>query len=159
MGKFSTILLVLYITYYGGNIVYDLFLKKEKKNKDSEALEEFDLSQYAEDNAENVASVEIDEVESIKTPTDNDEFVVDEKTVEQAPNLDEMRRKFEAEQDIEDTWNGTSKEENREDDKKRRQREIRERNREYFRKMLEKAETSVQLVGNVSGQKVYQSMI
>jgi hypothetical protein len=50
MLKYSFILLVAYFLYYAGNIVYDLFLKKEKIVH-TDATEEFSLADFADNEA------------------------------------------------------------------------------------------------------------
>ena len=47
MIKYSLILLAVYFLYYAGNIVYDLFLKKEKTVQ-TDSVEEFTGKQYGE---------------------------------------------------------------------------------------------------------------
>ena len=103
MIKYSLILLAVYFLYYAGNIVYDLFLKKEKTVQ-TDSVEEFSLADFAQ--SENIppSSVRIEDVENIRTPKS---FLKSEiptaqaqNTFEENPDLEELRRRFESEQDL-----------------------------------------------------------
>ena len=67
MLKYSLILLGAYLLYYAGNIVYDLFLKKEK-TLHTDATEEFSLADFAESESLPPSSIGIEDVENIRTP-------------------------------------------------------------------------------------------
>ena len=103
MLKYSLILLGAYFLYYAGNIVYDLFLKKEKTIP-TDATEEFSLADFAQSENLPRSSVGIEDVENIRTPKS---FLKSEiptaqaqNTFEENPDLEELRRRFESEQDL-----------------------------------------------------------
>lgn len=66
-GKLIGIIVVLYVLYYAGNIIYDLFLKKEKVIEGDEELEEFHGEVRPEQSE--VVQVSQDEVEEINMPS------------------------------------------------------------------------------------------
>jgi hypothetical protein len=68
MIKIFITILAVYLLYYAGNILYDLFLKKDTVLKDEEG-EEFALAAFAEVNTNEIIEVNIDDVEQLSTPT------------------------------------------------------------------------------------------
>ena len=60
MGKFVTILIILYVLYYAGNIIYDLYIKKEKVEEVEEEVVSIDGLETQED----IKQVKIDDVEN-----------------------------------------------------------------------------------------------
>lgn len=103
MLKYTLLLLLIYVLYYLGMILYDLFLKKEK-TKAEDLPEEYALSGLVISPVENIKSVEIEDVENLKTPESyqKDIFrITDQESNEEEPlDLEEIRKRFEAEQDI-----------------------------------------------------------
>ena len=103
MLKYSLILLGAYLLYYAGNIVYDLFLKKEK-TLHTDATEEFSLADFAESESLPPSSIGIEDVENIRTPKSflKSEIQISQvqNTFEENPDLEELRRRFESEQDL-----------------------------------------------------------
>lgn len=103
MLKYSLILIGIYVLYYAGNIIYDLFLKKEKTVVTDES-EEFSLISFAKTESPPESRIEIDDVENIRTPKSfqkaNAPISIDPSTVFEKPDLEEMRRKFEAEEEL-----------------------------------------------------------
>ena len=98
MIKYSLILLAVYFLYYAGNIVYDLFLKKEKTVQ-TDSVEEFSLADFAQ--SENIppSSVRIEDVENIRTPKSflKSELPLsspNQRSFEENPDLEELRRRF-----------------------------------------------------------------
>jgi hypothetical protein len=63
MLKYSLILIGIYVLYYGGNIVYDLFLKKRKQPL---PMKEFSLVSFAKTESPPESRIEIDDVENIE---------------------------------------------------------------------------------------------
>ena len=61
MAKFIIILLVLYVIYYTGNIVYDLFIKKDN-SLITEESDVFSIMEFEEQNRDDVTSVGIEDV-------------------------------------------------------------------------------------------------
>lgn len=103
MLKYTLLLLMLYVLYYLGMILYDLFLKKEK-TKAEDLPEEYVLSGLVISPVENLKSVEIEDVENLKTPESYHKDIfrsTDQESNEEEPlDLKEIRKRFEAEQDI-----------------------------------------------------------
>ena len=185
MIKYSLILLVAYFLYYVGNIVYDLFLKKEKISE-VDMTEEFSLTDISKSDNQPSVQVGIEDVESVKTPKS---FLKKEinpaenpNSMEENPSLDELRRRFEAEQDIDEifpTQNNSEKEpENKEEkdpekssekdnlpnqninengEKSKIKPTIKKENQ--WKDFLNLAETTVKMVANLDGHKVYHSIV
>ncbi|HFK5538401.1 TPA: hypothetical protein ACGZ96_003565 [Elizabethkingia anophelis] len=154
MEKIVIIITVLYVLYYAGNIIYDLLLKKEIIVVTDES-EEFTLSDFADQNKEEVQGVGIEDVENLNTPksfTANSEVIsIKDDSPEERPGMDRWREKFEAEENI-DQYDShpqapiiSPKEE-----------KPISKNTDW-KKMLNLAETSVQVIANNNGHKVYQS--
>lgn len=103
MIKISLSILTVYLIYYAGNILYDLFLKKEKEVY-KEETEEFSLSGISQQYEGSTQNVGIDDVENIKTPKSfgNRELIsiINEES-EERPDLLYLKEKYESEQDIE----------------------------------------------------------
>ena len=178
MLKYSFILLAVYFLYYAGNIVYDLFLKKEK-TLHTDATEEFSLADFAESESLPPSSIGIEDVENIRTPKS---FLKTEiptaqvqNTFEENPDLEELRRRFESEQDLdgfddvekpiknvtENTESIQSK--NNENHQNQIQEEqglsIQKSNRNKWYQLLNLAETSVQMISHNDGYKIYHSIM
>ena len=178
MLKYSFILLAVYFLYYAGNVVYDLFLKKEK-TVHTDDTEEFSLADFAQSESLPPSSVGIEDVENIRTPKS---FLKSEiptaqaqNTFEENPDLEELRRRFESEQDLdgfddvekpiknvtENTESIQSK--NNENHQNQIQEEqglsIQKSNRNKWNQLLNLAETSVQMISHNDGYKVYHSIM
>ena len=178
MLKYSFILLVAYFLYYAGNIVYDLFLKKEKIVH-TDATEEFSLADFAQSESLPPSSVGIEDVENIRTPKSflKSEIPISkaQNTFEKNPDLEELRRRFESEQDIdgfdndeEPVKNTTENTEviqskNNENYQNQIQEEqassIQKSNRNKWHQLLNLAETSVQMISHNDGYKIYHSIM
>ena len=178
MLKYSFILLSVYFLYYAGNVVYDLFLKKEK-TVHTDATEEFSLADFAQSESLPPSSIGIEDVENIRIPKS---FLKSEiptaqaqKTFEENSDLDELRRRFESEQDIdgfdnddEPVKNTTENTEvvqskNNENYQNQIQEEqassIQKSNRNKWHQLLNLAETSVQMISHNDGYKIYHSIM
>ena len=181
MIKYSLLLLVAYFLYYAGNIVYDLFLKKEKISE-VDMTEEFSLADISKSDNQPSIQVGIEDVENIKTPKS---FLKKEinpfenpSSFEENPSLDELRKRFEAEQDIDEifpTQNNSEKEVEKEPEKpsdnenfsnqnineigenSKRKTIVKKENQ--WKDFLNLAETTVKMVANFEGHKVYHSLI
>ena len=178
MLKYSFILLAVYFLYYAGNIVYDLFLKKEK-TLHTDATEEFSLADFAQSESLPPSSIGIEDVENIRTPKSflKSEIQVSQvqNTFEENPDLDELRRRFESEQDldgfeqleepIKNTTENTEaiQSKNNENHQNQIQEEqassIQKSNRNKWHQLLNLAETSVQMISHNDGYKTYQSIM
>ena len=178
MLKYSFILLAVYFLYYAGNIVYDLFLKKEK-TLHTDATEEFSLADLGQSESLPPSSIGIEDVENIRTPKSflKSEIQISQvqNTFEENPDLDELRRRFESEQDIdgfdnddepvknvtENTESIQSK--NNENHQNQIQEEqglsIQKSNRNKWYQLLNLAETSVQMISHNDGYKIYHSIM
>ena len=178
MLKYSFILLAVYFLYYAGNVVYDLFLKKEK-TVHTDDTEEFSLADFAQSESLPPSSVGIEDVENIRTPKS---FLKTEiptaqvqNTFEENPDLDELRRRFESEQDL-DGFDDVEKpiknvtenteaiqSKNNENHQNQIQEEpfssIQKSNRNKWHQLLNLAETSVQMISHNDGYKIYHSIM
>ncbi|THV57530.1 hypothetical protein [Chryseobacterium candidae] len=178
MIKYSLILLAAYFLYYAGNILYDLFLKKEKITH-VDLTEEFSLGGFAQTDAEPPSRIGIEDVENVSTPKSFLKKELDFQklsSTNQQPDLEEMRKRFEAEQDIDymtapvnDTKSAPA-EKSPSDNTNQPQdmpvkaeeypkREKAEPKKSHWKELLNLSETTVQLVANYGGQKVYHSVI
>lgn len=182
MIKIITSIIAIYLLYYAGNVVYDLFLKKDSSKKPDET-EEYSLTVFSEDNKSKEQKIEIDDVENINTPNSfnkKEPFPADqEEQQDESRNLDYIRKKFESEQDIDDFYKIPeihekpnekeqketvpldSQQENilQEQEKKEIPSPNLDALHKQFKDFLNLAETSVQVLSEQNGYRVYQSMI
>ena len=178
MLKYSLILLGAYFLYYAGNIVYDLFLKKEK-TLHTDATEEFSLADFAQSESLPPSSIGIEDVENIRTPKSflksEIQIAQVQNTFEENPDLEELRRRFESEQDldgfdqldepIKNTTENTEviQSKNNENYQNQIQEEqassIQKSNRNKWHQLLNLAETSVQMISHNDGYKIYHSIM
>ena len=182
MIKIITSIIAIYLLYYAGNVVYDLFLKKDSSKKPDET-EEYSLTEFSEENKNEVHRIEIDDVENINTPNSFNKkelFPVNqEEQKDESRDLDYIRKKFESEDDIDDFYNVPEIQEKpnekeqketisldsqqedivREQEKKEIPSPNLDALNKQFKNFLNLAETSVQVILNQDGHKVYQSMI
>ncbi len=171
MAKFSILLLVLYMIYYAGNILYDLFIKKGN-SLITEESDVFSLIDFEEQNRSDVMTVGIEDVENLNTPRsfNKKEFPIDTEPSKERQDIDVLRKKFESEQNIDSfdptAFNQNNEEENNQSETpdyeyiespKKNKNMAEKANRERFYDFLNLAETSVQLVSNNNGHKVYQA--
>ena len=159
MIKLSLILLTIYIIYYVGIIVFDLFFKKEKVII-TEISEEFSLADIEKEEA---VSVGIEDVESMKTrKTFETKAEFFETNSDTEADIEDLRKKFEAEEDLEKNSliSDSIKEEK---EIVPEQEEIAEREKQQnntdWKSLMKLSETSVQMVANYEGQKVYHSIL
>ncbi|MGP2571462.1 hypothetical protein ACT4R9_11185 [Ornithobacterium rhinotracheale] len=160
--KFISIVLFVYIIYYAGNIIYDLFLKKEKPKEGEEEVQQFTLGDLAKETQEEIVNVDIDEAEEINAPKS---FITDEPNLfeseePQRVSLTEMQRKFEEERKLEDTEDSEpqkneNKEENAGGTSEEKQKEVLKNPKKRFKDFLKEAETKIKMVDNIDGLKVY----
>ncbi|MCF2218758.1 hypothetical protein H9Q08_05525 [Chryseobacterium sp. PS-8] len=178
MLKYSLILLGAYFLYYAGNIVYDLFLKKDKIVH-TDATEEFSLADFAQSESLPPSSIEIEDVENIRTPKSFLKSKIPisqvQNTFQENPDLEVLRRRFESEQDIdgfdndeEPVKNTTENTEviqskNNENYQNHIQEEpassIQKSNKNKWYQLLNLAETSVQMISHNDGYKIYHSIM
>ena len=176
MTKIMITILAVYLLYYAGNIIYDLYLKKDSSEKQEET-EEFSLTEFAEKNNDKIQDIGIDDVENINTPSSfsKKELSITKQEQDESRDLSYFRKKFESEEDI-DAFDNDDK--NTEEQTEQNevsavspeelvpQEKLAETTpqllktyQEKFYQILNLAETSVQLISNKDGHKVYQSII
>ena len=175
MTKFLIILLALYFLYYLGNIVYDLFLKKESTVA-TEEIDVFSLD-FEEQNRVAITTVGIEDVENLNTPKsfNKKEFQIDTEMSEEREDIEVWRQRFESEQNIDSFDSGTLEsigddnnldevigaERNETDLRDEADSEVNQNLRklknDIWYQMLNDAETTVQLISNTNGHKVYQA--
>ncbi|SIT96859.1 hypothetical protein SAMN05660493_01554 [Epilithonimonas bovis DSM 19482] len=151
MIKFTLTLLAVYILYYGGNILYDLFIKKEKVIVADEG-ETFSLEDIAAKDSEPISNVGIEDVENINMPNQfqkNEWSNNNDEDSSHVQDIEELRKRFEAEQEIDDISSTKNKIETPPVAKKKSE----------WKEFLGKAETNVRLVANYEGHKVFHSLI
>lgn len=111
MIKISLGILAVYLMYYAGNILYDLFLKKEKENY-KEETEEFFLSEISEQYEDLTKNVGIEDVENLNTPKSFNKNPVHSDITErneERQDLEYLREQFESEQDLDEFDNPSKK--------------------------------------------------
>ncbi len=174
---FIQIVVIVYVLYYTGNILYDIFLKKETQVIDQENAEEFSFG-------ESVRNVAMEQVEEMTTSShfevDEDEIFSNDDSSEPEADVDveALKRKYQEEINIEenDDKNDTSYQEtqikeeptaptsdtenvggfsNEKDtvDKS----ELIKKNKQRFKEFLNLAETSVQTIITADGEKLFKS--
>ena len=114
MLKYSLILLGAYLLYYAGNIVYDLFMKKEK-DVQTDATEEFSLSDFAEKTKDEVQEIGIEDVENLNTPksfSKRELIPTSHADYDEIQDVEYWRQKFESEQNMDDFDNKEESTEN-----------------------------------------------
>ena len=159
MIKLSLILLTIYIIYYVGIIVFDLFFKKEKVII-TEISEEFSLADIEKEEA---VSVGIEDVESMKTPkTFETKAEFFETNSDTEADIEDLRKKFEAEEELEKT-SPISELIKEEKEIVPEQEEIAEREKQQnntdWKSLMKLSETSVQIVEKKKKKKVYHSIL
>jgi len=111
MIKISLTILAVYLMYYAGNIIYDLFLKKEKETY-KEETEEFSLSEISEQYEDLTKNVGIEDVENLNTPKSFNKNAIHSDITEgneERQDLEYLRELFESEQDLDEFDNPSKK--------------------------------------------------
>lgn len=103
--------MAVYLMYYAGNILYDLYFKKEKETY-KEETEEFSLSEISEQYEDSARSIGIEDVENLNTPKSFNKNQIhsdftEEK--EERQDLEYLREQFESEQDLDEPENAPKK--------------------------------------------------
>ena len=186
MTTFLIILIALYILYYVGNIIYDLFLKTKSTAK-SDDNEIFSLVEFEEEHRSDVKTVGIEDVENLTTPKSfyRKQFPIEIVRSEERQDIDDYRRRFESEQNIDSFDEESSLEQpeeiieedteevveneveedlyNEEVDQRENIEEhllkLEKASNNYWENVLNIASSSVQLVQNLKGHKVYHSTL
>ena len=151
MATFIQYLILVYLLYYSGNILYDIFIRKPKTPIDEQDKEEFSLGEFVKPE---VINVELDDVELMNT---NSTMEVEEEELfgnssgENDMNLDTLKQKFEQEEhlstDTLNTSNPTSSKINEE--------EVKKRNKQKMREIMRMVQTQVQVVGSIDNEKLF----
>ena len=101
MGKSFLIIFGVYFLYYTGNILYDLFLKKEKIVETENNEQSFSLSELADQYQEKPISVEIEDVENIRTPQSFENEPYDFLSANEEPqSMEDLQKKYEDENQL-----------------------------------------------------------
>jgi len=151
MATFIQYLILVYLLYYSGNILYDIFIRKSKTPIDEQDKEEFSLGEFVKPE---VINVELDDVELMNT---NSTMEVEEEELfgnssgENDMNLDTLKQKFEQEEhlstDTSNTSSPTSYKINEE--------EVKKRNKQTMREIMRMVQTQVQVVGSIGNEKIF----
>lgn len=153
MKTFIIILLIAYVLYYGVNILYDLFFKKEKNiNDEDESREEISLEHLSQTQ---VVNVEIEDVELLTTPSSME---MDESQIfsnKSDTDMEALQKKYKEEQQQE------NKKENIPSDKEEPidVKKIEIENQINFLNIMKQAETSVQMIVSPNGSKLFKSTL
>lgn len=174
--KIAAIIIVAYLLYYAGNMIYDLLLKKGITAKPEET-EEFSLLAFAEKNKDEMQDIGIEDVENLMMPeTFNRKELIPSANEhqEERQDIEFWRNKFESEQSI-DSFKGEVATDvvqsadqkvlhaGENEEKAQHQRHeienppARKSNKNKWYQMLNLAETSIQLISHPDGYKIYQS--
>lgn len=161
MGKIYLAIAVLYIVYYSGNIIYDLFIKKDKNSNNEATSEVFLIGE--DDIMDDVKNVVIDDIESIKTPEvfENKELGKISNTNFEKPDTELWRKRFEDEQNIDAYMENENKQEKVNDISKSSNEEtksLKKRNIEW-KDMMNLAETQVRVINSIDGYKIYKAQL
>lgn len=102
IGKFIGYIIGIYLIYYIGNIVYDLFLAKEKLLKDDDEGETINMEEFANSD-ETIKNIKVEDVENVTLPNSYD---ADENEIYSEPTSTEdyeknIQKNFEEEETIE----------------------------------------------------------
>lgn len=111
MIKISLGILAIYLMYYAGNILYDLFLKKEKESY-KEETEEFSLSEISGQQEDPARNIGIEDVENINTPKSFNKNQIHSdsaETKDERQDLEYLREQFESEQDLDELGSAPKK--------------------------------------------------
>ena len=173
MTTFFQIVIIVYILYYAGNILYDLYFKKEKLPIEEEDKQEFSLSGIGQETK--VTNIDFSDVEEMATSSsteidENDLFPSTANETATAPDevLKAMMRKHQEEEQLNtdntdepetssDNTGGESTELTNE-----QKQELLKDNRARFKDIMNMAETSVQVVVSGEGEngiKVYKASV
>lgn len=175
MTTFFQIVIIVYILYYAGNILYDLYFKKEKLPIEEEGKQEFSLSGIGQKTK--VTNIDFSDVEEMATSSsteidENDLFPSTPNETTTAPDevLKAMMRKHQEEEQLNtneaDNTNTHITPENTADESteltKEQKQEFLKANKERFKNFLSMAETSVQVVVSGEGEegiKIYKASV
>lgn len=151
MAKFIQYLILVYLLYYSGNILYDIFIRKPKTPIDEQDKEEFSLGEFVKPE---VINVELDDVELMNTNSTmeiEEEELFGNSSGENDMNLDTLKQKFEQEEHLStDTSNISSP-----TSSKINEEEVKKRNKQTMREIMRMVQTQVQVVGSIGNEKIF----
>lgn len=163
MNKFIIIVITIYLLYYLGNILFDVFLKKES-NLLKEETEEFSFSEFSKNLENRTTEVGIEDVEKLNTPKSfiksDRQFSENNNDSEKEIDLETLRKKFEAEEYIENFELPKNEHQifNQEEQNNQPNNSVSDL-KKHFQSLLNLAETSVQMIANQDGSRVYHSIL
>lgn len=163
MNKFIIIVITIYLLYYLGNILFDVFLKKES-NLLKEETEEFSFSEFSKNIENRTTEVGIEDVEKLNTPKSfiksDRQFSENNDDSEKEIDIETLRKKFEAEEHIENFELPKNEQQifNQEEQNKQSNNSVSDL-KKHFQSLLNLAETSVQMIANQDGSRVYHSIL
>lgn len=154
MGKFTLAVIIAYILYYAGNIIYDLYIRKEKVVETNETTE-FVMEDVSNQQNEYIQNITIDDVENIRVPQSLDGLDGEELDFEEPKNLEDLQKKYEDENNLDEVEQNVSdnlQEQIAEEKKSIADRPIKNLD---LKNILNDLKTRVKMVANYDGQKVY----
>lgn len=154
MGKFTLAVIIAYILYYAGNIIYDLYIRKEKVVETNETTE-FVMEDVSNQQNEYIQNITIDDVENIRMPQSLDGLDGEELDFEEPKNLEDLQKKYEDENNLDEVEQNVSdnlQEQIAEEKKSIADRPIKNLD---LKNILNDLKTRVKMVANYDGQKVY----
>ncbi|OCA69112.1 hypothetical protein BBI01_18050 [Chryseobacterium artocarpi] len=101
MGKVLIITGLLYLLYYTGNVVYDLFIKKQIVSKNEQDGELISLENIIEEIPPSLTTINEDEVENLNLPSSYD---YDETELSNYDDESFTRHQYEEEQEIDNFY-------------------------------------------------------
>lgn len=174
MTKIVLIILAIYVIYYAGNILYDVLFAKNASVK-VEDLERVSIHEFVIANRTEPEVIGIEDVENLQTPksfSKSDFNLSTGENGEELQDIDYWRGLFESEQSI-DAFNEEKSlhdieedlplEEVNKTDKNKSAggyeplNSSKIQNREEWHQLMNFAETTVQLISNENGHKIYHS--
>lgn len=173
MLKYSLILLAVYVLYYAGNIIYDLFLTKQNKFQDH-ISDEFSLSEFARDAHHEPRVVSIEDVENLRAPKSflkSEVFpVTDQNLIKSKEDLEKLKNRFDVEHQVEGSVCATDKtddeilQNNSEnmpliDCKTPEAQKELKKQLEQWNHIVSLAQSSIKVHENIEGHKIYHSVI
>lgn len=160
MIKYAFIIIGVYILYYAGNMAYDLFIKKDKVIE-TDSSEEFSIGDFAESEKVVPKQVQIEDVENISTPKSYLKHEINSQVDEELSDINDLREKFEAEQELNDFMIPSNQNALQPEIFETNTRTIISETKKKvdWKALLQLSETSVQMVANYEGQKVYHSIM
>lgn len=151
--KFIPIILGLYLLYYVGMVIYDLFLKKEKVVEAENSEQNYSISDFAQQNKETPVVVGIEDVENIRTPKSYEEiqepFL---SATDENQDIEKLKSKYEDENKLEEEEMEIAEEQTENKNPSIADKPI---SNLKIKDILNHINTKVKMVANYDGQKVY----